>query len=242
MHRIYNLEHEPMLSQGEVIGMVNSLSAAGDTVLCAAGSLPGDLHKLWRTRNRKGYHLEYGYSTMGYEIAGGMGVKMADPEREVWVMVGDGSFLMMHTEIVTMVQEGLKVNIIVLDNHGHASIGGLSKSVGSDGFGTKFRYRTESGQLDGATLPIDFAKNCESLGAHVIRAEDREEPFPAPWKKRRSIKGGPVCIVTEVDRRQRVDGYGSWWDVPVAEVSESETVRQARDAYVAYKERESYYQ
>ena len=241
VHRIYNLEHEPMLSQGEVIGLVNSLSDAGDTVLCAAGSLPGDLHKLWRTRNRKGYHLEYGYSTMGYEIAGGMGVKMADPEREVWVMVGDGSFLMMHTEIVTMVQEGIKVNIIVLDNHGHASIGGLSKSVGSDGFGTKFRYRTESGHLDGETLPIDFAKNCESLGAHVIRAKDREA-FSRAMEEAKAHQGGPVCIVTEVDRRQRVDGYGSWWDVPVAEVSESESVRQAREAYVAYKERESYYQ
>ncbi len=241
VNRIYNLEHEPMLSQGEVIGMVNSLSDAGDTVLCAAGSLPGDLHKLWRTRNRKGYHLEYGYSTMGYEIAGGMGVKMADPEREVWVMVGDGSFLMMHTEIVTMVQEGIKVNIIVLDNHGHASIGGLSKSVGSDGFGTKFRYRTESGHLDGDTLPIDFAKNCESLGAHVIRAKDREE-FSRAMAAAKAHQGGPVCIVTEVDRRQRVDGYGSWWDVPVAEVSESESVRQAREAYAAYKQRESYYQ
>ncbi len=241
VHRIYNLEHEPMLSQGEVIGMVNSLSDAGDTVLCAAGSLPGDLHKLWRTRNRKGYHLEYGYSTMGYEIAGGMGVKMADPEREVWVMVGDGSFLMMHTEIVTMAQEGIKVNIIVLDNHGFASIGGLSKSVGSDGFGTKFRYRTESGQLDGETLPIDFAKNCESLGAYVIRAKDREE-FSRAMEEAKKIQGGPVCIVTEVDRRQRVDGYGSWWDVPVAEVSESDSVKQAREAYVAYKERESYYQ
>ncbi len=241
VHRIYNLEHEPMLSQGEVIGMVNSLSAAGDTVLCAAGSLPGDLHKLWRTRNRKGYHLEYGYSTMGYEIAGGLGVKMADPEREVWVMVGDGSFLMMHTEIVTMVQEGIKVNIIVLDNHGHASIGGLSKSVGSDGFGTKFRYRTDSGHLDGETLPIDFAKNCESLGAHVIRAKDREE-FSRAMEAAKAHHGGPVCIVTEVDRRQRVDGYGSWWDVPVAEVSESESVQQAREAYAAYKERESYYQ
>jgi len=241
VHRIYNLEHEPMLSQGEVIGMVNSLSDAGDTVLCAAGSLPGDLHKLWRTRNRKGYHLEYGYSTMGYEIAGGLGVKMADPAREVWVMVGDGSFLMMHTEIVTMVQEGIKVNIIVLDNHGHASIGGLSKSVGSDGFGTKFRYRTESGHLDGETLPIDFAKNCESLGARVIRAKDREE-FSRAMEAAKAHQGGPVCIVTEVDRRQRVDGYGSWWDVPVAEVSESESVQQAREAYVAYKERESYYQ
>ena len=241
VHRIYNLEYEPMLSQGEVIGMVNSLSAAGDTVLCAAGSLPGDLHKLWRTRNRKGYHLEYGYSTMGYEIAGGLGVKMADPEREVWVMVGDGSFLMMHTEIVTMVQEGIKVNIIVLDNHGFASIGGLSKSVGSDGFGTKYRYRTESGHLDGETLPIDFAVNCESLGAHVIRARDREE-FSRAMEAAKAHQGGPVCIVTEVDRRQRVDGYGSWWDVPVAEVSESESVKQAREAYIAYKERESYYQ
>jgi len=241
VHRIYNLEHEPLLSQGEVIGLVNSLSAPGDTVLCAAGSMPGDLHKLWRTRDRKGYHLEYGYSTMGYEIAGGMGVKMADPEREVWVMVGDGSFLMMHTEIVTMVQEGIKVNIIVVDNHGHASIGGLSKSVGGDGFGTKYRYRSESGQLDGETLPIDFAKNCESLGAHVIRAANRAE-FSQAMEEAKTIQGRPVCIVTETDRRQRVPGYESWWDVPVAEVSESEAVKSAREAYVAYKKRESYYQ
>ena len=241
VHRIYNLEHEPLLSQGEVIGLVNSLSAPGDTVLCAAGSMPGDLHKLWRTRDRKGYHLEYGYSTMGYEIAGGMGVKMADPEREVWVMVGDGSFLMMHTEIVTTVQEGIKVNIIVVDNHGHASIGGLSKSVGGDGFGTKYRYRSESGQLDGETLPIDFAKNCESLGAHVIRAANRAE-FSQAMEEAKTIQGRPVCIVTETDRRQRVPGYESWWDVPVAEVSESEAVKSAREAYVAYKKRESYYQ
>ncbi len=241
VHRIYNLEHEPLLSQGEVIGLVNSLSAPGDTVLCAAGSMPGDLHKLWRTRDRKGYHLEYGYSTMGYEIAGGMGVKMADPEREVWVMVGDGSFLMMHTEIVTMVQEGIKVNIIVVDNHGHASIGGLSKSVGSDGFGTKYRYRGESGHLDGETLPIDFAQNCESLGAHVIRAANRAE-FSQAMAEAKTIQGRPVCIVTETDRRQRVPGYESWWDVPVAEVSESEAVQSAREAYVAYKKRESYYQ
>ena len=241
VHRVYNLEHEPLLSQGEVIGMVNSLSAAGDTVLCAAGSMPGDLHKLWRTRNRKGYHLEYGYSTMGYEIAGGMGVKMADPEREVWVLVGDGSYLMMHTEIVTMVQEGIKVNIIVVDNHGFASIGGLSKSVGSDGFGTKYRYRGESGHLDGETLPIDFAANCASLGAHVIRAVNREE-FSRAIEEAKGVTGRPVCIVTEVDRRQRVAGYESWWDVPVAEVSESESVVAARRAYEERKKGESYYQ
>ena len=240
VHRIYNLEHEPMLSQGEVIGMVNTLSGANDTVLCAAGSMPGDLHKLWRTRNRKGYHLEYGYSTMGYEIAGGLGVKLAEPEREVWVMVGDGSFLMMHTEIVTMVQEGIKVNIIVVDNHGFASIGALSKSVGSDGFGTKYRYRSDSGHLDGETLPIDFAKNCESLGAHVIRARDREE-FSRAMAEAKAHQGGPVCIVTEVDRRQRVPGYGAWWDVPVAEVSEMEAVQAARADYEANKDRETYY-
>lgn len=240
VHRIYNLEHEPKLSQGEVIGMVNSLSAPGDTVLCAAGSMPGDLHKLWRTRDRKGYHLEYGYSTMGYEIAGGMGVKMAEPERDVWVLVGDGSFLMMHTEIVTMVQEGIKVNIIVVDNHGHASIGGLSKSVGSDGFGTKFRYRSESGQLDGMTLPIDFAKNCESLGAYVMRATDRESLSRAIHEAK-LVQGRPVCIVTETDRSQRVPGYESWWDVPVAQVSDAETVRAARAAYEHSKSCENYY-
>ena len=241
VHRIYNLEHEPMLSQGEVIGMVNTLTAPEDTVLCAAGSMPGDLHKLWRTRNRKGYHMEYGYSTMGYEIAGGMGVKLAEPEREVWVMVGDGSFLMMHTEIVTMVQEGLKVNIIVVDNHGFASIGGLSKAVGSDGFGTKYRYRSDSGHLDGETLPIDFAKNCESLGAHVIRARDREE-FSRAMEAAKAHTGGPVCIVTEVDRRQRVPGYGGWWDVPVAEVSEMAGVQAAREEYEAAKVKETWYQ
>jgi 3D-(3,5/4)-trihydroxycyclohexane-1,2-dione acylhydrolase (decyclizing) len=240
VHRIYNLEHEPMLSQGEVIGMVNSFSRPEDVVLCAAGSLPGDLHKLWRTRDPRGYHLEYGFSCMGYEIAGGMGVKMADPQREVYVMVGDGSFLMMNTEIVTMVQEGIKVNIIVLDNHGYSSIGGLSKSVGSDGFGTKYRYRDENGQLTGEVLPIDFAKNCESLGAHVIVAHTREA-FSAALEEARTITDKPVCIVTEVDRRQRVGGYESWWDVAVAEVSEVPDVEQARAEYEANKEKERHF-
>lgn len=240
VHRIYNLEHEPMLSQGEVIGMVNTQSRAQDVVLCAAGSMPGDLHKLWRTRNARGYHLEYGYSCMGYEIAGGLGVAMADPEREVYVMVGDGSFLMMNTEIVTMVQEGIKVNIIVVDNHGYASIGGLSKSVGDDGFGTKYRYRDESGQLTGATLPIDFAKNCESLGAYVIVAKTREA-FSQALEDAKAIKHQPVCIITETDRRQRVAGYESWWDVAVAEVSESDSVQQSRKTYEEAKENERHH-
>ena len=143
---------------------------------------------------------------MGYEIAGGMGVKMADPEREVWVMVGDGSFLMMHTEIVTMVQEGIKVNIIVVDNHGHASIGGLSKSVGSDGFGTKYRYRSESGHLDGETLPIDFAQKLRKPGRARHPRRLTAKQFSRAMEEAKTIQGRPVCIVTETDRRQRVDG------------------------------------
>jgi 3D-(3,5/4)-trihydroxycyclohexane-1,2-dione acylhydrolase (decyclizing) len=239
VHRIYNLEHDPLMSQGEVVGMVNTFSRPEDVVLCAAGSLPGDLHKLWRTRDPRGYHMEYGFSCMGYEIAGGMGVKMADPEREVYVMVGDASFLMMNSEIVTMVQEGIKVTIIVLDNHGYASIGGLSKGLGSDGFGTKYRYRTDSAQLDGDTLPIDFAQNCASLGAHVIKAMNRED-FSRALEEAAQIQNRPVCIVTEVDRRQRVGGYESWWDVAVAEVSENPDVQRAREDYEANKQREKH--
>ena len=240
VQRIYTLEHGPLISQGEVIGVVNTLSRPQDVVLCAAGSLPGDLHKLWRTRDPKGYHLEYGYSCMGYEIAGGMGAKLAAPERDIYVMVGDGSYLMMNSEIATMAQEGIKVIIVVLDNHGFASIGGLSKSVGSDGFGTKYRYRTESGHLDGDVLPIDYAANAASLGAHVIRAHNRDDLAEA-IRQAQAYQGGPVCIVIEVDRRQRVGGYESWWDVAVAEVSENPDVQRARAEYVEHKKRERHY-
>lgn len=237
--RIYNLEHGPLISQGEVIGVVNTLSRAEDVVLCAAGSLPGDLHKLWRTRNPKGYHLEYGFSTMGYEIAGGLGVKMAAPERDVYVMVGDASYLMMNTEIVTAVQEGVKLIIVLLDNHGYASIGGLSKSVGSDGFGTKYRYRSESGQLDGEVLPVDYGANAASLGAHLIRANNRDELADAI--KTAQGMNQTVCIVIETDRRQRVSGYESWWDVAIAEVSENPAVQEAREGYESAKEKERHF-
>ncbi len=239
VHRIYNLEHGPLISQGEVVGVVNTLSHAEDIMVCAAGSLPGDLHKLWRTRNPKGYHLEYGYSTMGYEIAGGMGSKMAAPEREVYVLVGDGSYLMMSSEIVTAVQEGIKLIIVLLDNHGYASIGGLSKSVGSDGFGTKYRYRTESGHLDGEVLPVDYGANAASLGAKLIRANNRDELADAIQQAQKMTE--TVCIVIETDRRQRVSGYESWWDVAVAEVSENPSVQQARDNYVTAKTKERHF-
>jgi 3D-(3,5/4)-trihydroxycyclohexane-1,2-dione acylhydrolase (decyclizing) len=209
---------------------VNSFSRPEDVVVCAAGSLPGDLHKLWRTRDPKGYHLEYGNSCMGYEIAGGLGVKMADPSREVYVMVGDGSYLMMSSEIVTAIQEGIKLNIILLNNFGFSSIGGLSKALGSGGFGTDYRVRrAESGQLDGARLAVDFAANAESLGAHVIRAVTREDLQRA--LEEASGQQRTTVIVIEVDKEVRVPGYESWWDVPVAEVSEMESVQQARAVY-----------
>jgi 3D-(3,5/4)-trihydroxycyclohexane-1,2-dione acylhydrolase (decyclizing) len=228
--RLFNLRHGPPISQVEVIGIVNAHSGPEDVVVCAAGSLPGDLHKLWRTRRPGSYHLEYGYSCMGYEIAGGLGVKMAAPEREVYVMVGDGSYLMMSSEIVTAVQEGYKLTIILLDNHGFSSIGGLSQAVGSGGFGTDYRYRNpQTRQLNGEQLPIDFIANAASLGAHAIRATTRQDLQQA-LETARAEKSTTV-IVVEVDKELRVPGYESWWDVAIAEVSESEAVRRARAGY-----------
>lgn len=228
--RLFGLRRTPPLVQSSVIGAINAFSQPTDVVLCAAGSLPGDLHKLWRTRDPKGYHLEYGNSCMGYEIAGGLGVKMADPDREVYVMVGDGSYLMMAQEIVTAVAEGYKLNIIVLDNHGFSSIGGLSQAVGSGGFGTDYRYRhRDTGQLDGEVLPIDLAANAASLGARAIRATTFEDLLSALAAGRAAKE--TTVIVVEVDKEIRVPGYESWWDVPIAEVSEVASVRRARLEY-----------
>jgi 3D-(3,5/4)-trihydroxycyclohexane-1,2-dione acylhydrolase (decyclizing) len=219
------------LSQAQVIGVLQEVLAPTDVIVCAAGSLPGDLHKLWRARDPKAYHLEYGYSCMGYEIAGGLGVKMAAPDRGVYVLVGDGSYLMMAQEIVTAVQERIAITIVLVDNQGFASIGGLSQSVGSGGFGTKYRYRDEStGELDGDRLPVDLAANAASLGARVLRADSlgalREALTATP------ADAGPRVIVVPVDRESRVSGYESWWDVPVAEVS---TMREVQDARTAYE-------
>jgi 3D-(3,5/4)-trihydroxycyclohexane-1,2-dione acylhydrolase (decyclizing) len=238
--RLFNLRHGPPLSQSQVIGAVNSFSQPKDVVLCAAGSLPGDLHKLWRSCDPKGYHLEYGFSCMGYEIAGGLGVKMADPEREVYVMVGDGSYLMMAQEIVTAVAEGCKLNIILLDNHGFSSIGGLSQAVGAGGFGTEYRYRqTDTGQFDGEILPVDFAANAASLGARAIRATTHEDLLAALQTARGETR--TTVVVVEVDREVRVPGYESWWDVPIAEVSEVAAVKRARAEYEKAIKKERYF-
>jgi len=238
--RIYHTPTGLPVSQGEVIGAVNDFSRPQDVVLCAAGSLPGDLHKLWRTRDPKGYHLEYGYSCMGYEIAGGLGAKMAAPDREIYVLVGDGSWLMMSSELVTAVQEGYKLTIVLLDNHGFQSIGGLSQAIGSGGFGTQYRFRNpESGQLDGQPVPIDFAANARSLGAHVLTARDIPELKDALGKARKQTK--PTVIVVETDPDKRLPGYESWWDVPVAEVSEISSVRKARKEFEKAVKKERYF-
>ena len=240
VNRIYDLGHSPQPSQGEVIGAVNRFSDDKDVVVCAAGSMPGDLHKLWQTSDPKGFHLEYGYSCMGYEIAGGLGCKMASPDREIYVLVGDGSYLMMAQEIVTSIQEGYKLTIILINNNGYASINGLSNSVGVQGYGTKYRYRgNESGQLDGQNLPVDLAKNAESLGANVIPAESLDDFRLALEKAKLSDITTVVSINIEFE--PRVPGYESWWDVPVAEVSEVKTTQAAYREYEDQKVKERYF-
>ena len=238
--RLYHLGHAPLPSQSEVIGVVNEFSRPEDVMVCAAGSLPGDLHKLWRTRNPKQYHLEYGYSCMGYEIAGGLGIKMADPSRDVYVMVGDGSYLMLAQEIITSIQEGYKLIIVLINNDGHSSIGGLSRATGVQGFATRFRYRDEeSSDLSGDFLPVDLAANAASLGAKVIEATTLQSLKAALHEAREAPQTTVVKI--DVDYYEQVPGYESWWDVPVAEVSEVDTAKEAYREYESDKQKERYF-
>ena len=237
VERVTSLDGDPAgpPTQAQIIKEINDAAGETGVVVCAAGSAPGDLHKLWRARDPagKGYHVEYGYSCMGYEIPGGMGVKLAAPEREVYVLVGDGSYLMLPGELVTAVAERVPIVIVLVDNHGYASIGALSRSVGSDGFGTLYRFSDNgSVPVDPAStdvLPLDLAANAESLGARVVRARDIEELRQALASARGA--DGPVVVYIEADRYAGVPGYESWWDVPVAEVSEEDTVQAARAEY-----------
>jgi len=230
----YSLGNAPLPAQSEVIGAVNAVSGPRDVIVCAAGSLPGDLHKLWRTRDPKAYHVEYGYSCMGYEIAGGLGVKMAAPDRDVIVLVGDGSYLMMAQELVTAVQEGVKVTVVLVQNHGFASIGSLSDSVGSERFGTSLRFRNPAtGRLDGDVVPVDLVANAASLGLVAVRATTVGELTDALVAAR--AETGPVLVQIETDPSLEAPSSGSWWDVPVAEVSELPPTERARTAYDAAK-------
>lgn len=238
--RLYHLGHGPLPSQSEVIGVVNEVSRPEDVLVCAAGSLPGDLHKLWRARNPKQFHLEYGYSCMGYEIAGGLGVKMADPGRDVYVMVGDGSYLMLAQEIITSVQEGYKLIVVLVNNEGHSSIGGLSRATGAQGFATRFRYRDEeSGQLQGDFLPVNLAANAASLGAKVIEAKTLLELKAALHDAREAAQTTVVKI--DVDYDEQVPRYESWWDVPIAQVSEVDSAKAAYEEYEVERQKERYF-
>lgn len=240
IERLYHLDHHPLPGQSELIGAIWEQAGERDVILSAAGSQPGDLHKLWRAKTPGSYHMEYGYSCMGYEIPASLGVKIADPSREVFVWVGDGTYLMNPTEILTAVQEGIKVNIIVVDNHGFGSIGALSHSLGSAGFGTRFNRRDlKTGQLDGSRMVVDFAANAASLGAEVFTPHTLAD-FKDALRCVRMLDHTSV-IVVEADREVKVPGYDSWWDVAVAETSEMPAVRKARKEYETNRKNEKYH-
>ncbi len=229
--RVLHLASASDVSQPEVIRLVNEAAGEDGVVVAAAGGLPGDLHKTWRATGPHSYHMEYGYSTMGYEVAGGLGVAMAEPDRDVYVMVGDGSYLMLANEIATAYQEGISMTVVILDNHGFRCIRNLSGECGGDNAFNDFRVRDQaSGTFTGEVLPIDLAANAASLGAQVLVANTPAE-LRSALARARGMRGGPVAIVVEVNPEPAVPDYDSWWDVPVAEVSSSARVRAAREAY-----------
>ena len=218
-------------SQTQVLGALDAVVDASDVVINAAGSLPGDLHKLWKARSPRQYHLEYGYSCMGYEIPAAIGVRMAAPDRPVWALVGDGTYLMLPTELVTAVQEGININMVLLQNHGYASIGGLSEQTGAERFGTAYRYRAPDGTYTGDPLPVDLAANAASLGMEVLRAGTNAELREALETARASDRPTCVYVETDTDPAKSAPGAQAWWDVVVAETSERAAAREAREEY-----------
>jgi 3D-(3,5/4)-trihydroxycyclohexane-1,2-dione acylhydrolase (decyclizing) len=219
---------------GEVIGAVqrsSPKSTTKDIVVCAAGTLPAELHKLWRTSTPGGYHMEYGYSCMGYEIAGGLGVKIARPDREVIVMVGDGSYLMLNTEISTSVMLDKKLIIVLLDNRGYGCINRLQQSCGGNPFNNMFEDCLQFGE---GAPNIDFAANAASLGALSEKVANIGELEVALQRARAANRTYLICINTDASRTTKEGGW--WWEVAVPEESPSESVRQARAAYLRGKE------
>ncbi len=225
------------LGQAEVIGIVNDAVGGHATVICAAGSLPGDLLRLWRVDDPKAYHVEYGYSCMGYEIAAGLGVRLADPDREIVVMVGDGSYLMMNSEIVTAVAEGLKFTIVVLDNHGFQCILALQRSVGVPDFGNELRFRDQRrNRLTGPYVPVDFRAHAEAMGALGLLARTPDDLRSALAQARAADRVTVILVPTEPEKR--VAGFEAWWDVPVAGASGQQGVRDAHDGYDRARQRQ----
>jgi 3D-(3,5/4)-trihydroxycyclohexane-1,2-dione acylhydrolase (decyclizing) len=232
----------PLPGQPEIIGAIQAATEPRDVIVQSAGSLPGDLHKLWRVRDPLGYHVEYAYSTMGYEIAGGLGVRRGAPDRDVIALVGDGSYLMLHTELVTAVAEGIKVIVVIVQNQGFASIGHLSESVGNERFGTKYRYLDPKARnFDGdRVLPVDLAANARSYGIDVIEIAPGPDAIAELGRAIRTAKAKETATVIHINSDPLVyapDG-GGWWDVPVAEVSTLESTKRARKDYVKQRARQ----
>nr|WP_154960783.1 3D-(3,5/4)-trihydroxycyclohexane-1,2-dione acylhydrolase (decyclizing) [Paenibacillus xylanexedens] len=226
--RLYAAEHEAGLAQTKAIGIVNRTIDPSSVIVCAAGSLPGDLHRLWRTAEPKTYHMEYGFSCMGYEVSGAFGAALAEPDREVYAMVGDGSYLMLHSELVTSLQEQKKMTVLLFNNNGFQCIHNLQREHGSDGFGNEFRYReTDSGRLTGEYMPMDFAAHARSMGAKAYRAETAEQLEQAL----RDAKNETVTTLIEIPvvPGTNTGGYESWWNVGVPEVSVEEKVVRAHE-------------
>ncbi|MBN0048145.1 3D-(3,5/4)-trihydroxycyclohexane-1,2-dione acylhydrolase (decyclizing) [Streptomyces actuosus] len=219
-------------TQPQLLGALDAVVDETDIVVNAAGSLPGDLHKLWRARSADQYHLEYGYSCMGYEIPAAIGVKLAAPHRPVWALVGDGTYLMNPTELVTAVQEGIAIKVVIVQNHGYASIGGLSEAVGGERFGTAYRFRADDGTYTGAPLPVDLAANAASLGMRVLRAKTVRDLRAALAEAR--VADTPTCVYVETQTADTVSGAPpaqAWWDVPVAETAARPSAVKARELY-----------
>ncbi|MEX2536437.1 MAG: 3D-(3,5/4)-trihydroxycyclohexane-1,2-dione acylhydrolase (decyclizing) [Trueperaceae bacterium] len=218
------------LAQSEVMGVVNEALGGHATVVCAAGSMPGDLLKLWRPDDEKAYHVEYGFSCMGYEIPAGLGIKLAEPEREVVVFIGDGSYLMMNSEVVTAVAEGVRFTIVLVDNHGYQSIHGLQRASGTPSFINELRSRDpRSGLLNGPYVAIDFVQHAQSMGANAIAAGDEAQLRRALEAARASDRVTVVVVPTDPERR--VPSFEGWWDVPIAQVTGQESVEHAKAAY-----------
>ncbi|MCY9697218.1 3D-(3,5/4)-trihydroxycyclohexane-1,2-dione acylhydrolase (decyclizing) [Paenibacillus alginolyticus] len=226
--RLYNAECEEGFAQTRALGVINQTIDPSAVIVCAAGSLPGDLHRLWRSSEPKTYHMEYGFSCMGYEVSGAFGAALAEPNREVYAVVGDGSYLMLHSEMVTSLQEGRKFTVLLFDNHGFQCIHNLQRGHGSDGFGNEFRYReAASGKLTGEYMPINFAAHARSLGLKAYKASTPEELKEALLKAKEETV--TTLIEIPVVPGTNTQGYESWWQVGVPEVSESEKVIAAHE-------------
>lgn len=224
--RLFAIELPNGLSQTRALGVINQFLHEDDIVVGSSGSLPGDLQRVWRPVQPKTYHMEYGFSCMGYEITGALGVKMAEPDKEVYSMVGDGSYLMLHSELVTSIQERRKINVLLFDNNGFGCINNLQQSQGIPSFGTDFRFRSaETGRLTGEIIPIDFAANARSYGAKTYTATTVDELKDALEKSRQDSVSTLIDI--KVVPGTMTGGYESWWRVGVPEVAQSEAVLEA---------------